>query len=261
LKNQYVGDIGDYGKYGLLRFLANHGICIGVNWYLTENDESADGKFTDYLKDKDSPDRRCDPELFDALRKIVLPRSIQEKNVDMIREAELIPNACYYNSLLPDSNQDAKAREINRRFWLNNSLLMLGEADLIFADPDNGLSFRKSAGNKGSEKYVLPEEIEKYYWDGKDVVYYCHKGRRKPEAWEQAKTEIRTRIRDAQILGVTFHRGTQRSYIFVVHPDQYRKYVLLLNKFGKTAWIRMFEREPIQGNVLTISEERMLGYV
>jgi hypothetical protein len=138
---------------------------------------------------------------------------------------------------------------------------MLGGADLIFADPDNGLSFRKSAGNKGSEKYVLPEEIEKYYWDGKDVVYYCHKGRRKPEAWEQAKTEIRKRIRDAQILGVTFHRGTQRSYIFVVHPDQYRKYVLLLNKFGKTAWIRMFEREPIQGNVLTISEERMLGYV
>ena len=26
MKNQYVGDIGDYGKYGLLRFLAQHGI-------------------------------------------------------------------------------------------------------------------------------------------------------------------------------------------------------------------------------------------
>ena len=46
------------------------------------------------VKDKESPDRLCDPELFDTLRKIVLPRSIQEKNVDMIREAELIPNAC-----------------------------------------------------------------------------------------------------------------------------------------------------------------------
>ena len=121
MKNQYVGDIGDYGKYGLLRFLANHGICIGVNWYLTENDESTDGKFTDYLKDKTSLDRLCDQELFDALRKIVLPRSIQEKSVNMICEAKLIPNACYYNSLLPDSNQDARAREVNRRFWLNNS--------------------------------------------------------------------------------------------------------------------------------------------
>ena len=26
MKNQYVGDIGDYGKYGLLHFLAEHGI-------------------------------------------------------------------------------------------------------------------------------------------------------------------------------------------------------------------------------------------
>ena len=50
MKNQYVGDIGDYGKYGLLRFLASHGIKIGVNWYLTENDGSTDGKFTTYLK-------------------------------------------------------------------------------------------------------------------------------------------------------------------------------------------------------------------
>ena len=39
MKNQYVGDIGDYGKYGLLRFLASNGIKIGVNWFLTENDE------------------------------------------------------------------------------------------------------------------------------------------------------------------------------------------------------------------------------
>ena len=49
MKNQYIGDIGDYGKYGLLRFMANRGIKIGVNWYLTENGGSSDGRFTDYL--------------------------------------------------------------------------------------------------------------------------------------------------------------------------------------------------------------------
>ena len=31
MKNQYIGDIGDYGKYGLLRFLAQRGFRIGVN--------------------------------------------------------------------------------------------------------------------------------------------------------------------------------------------------------------------------------------
>ena len=46
MKNQYLGDIGDYGKYGLLRFLASKGIQIGVNWYLTKNDNSNDGRGT-----------------------------------------------------------------------------------------------------------------------------------------------------------------------------------------------------------------------
>ena len=54
MKNQYLGDIGDYGKYGLLRFLAIRGIKIGINWYLTEDDESADLATTvmDIVQDK-----------------------------------------------------------------------------------------------------------------------------------------------------------------------------------------------------------------
>ena len=27
MKNQYFGDVGDYGKYGMLRFLADNGAC------------------------------------------------------------------------------------------------------------------------------------------------------------------------------------------------------------------------------------------
>ena len=46
----------DYGKYGLLRFLANNGRNIAINWYLTPND----GKM-----------RRFDPELFDLLREML----------------------------------------------------------------------------------------------------------------------------------------------------------------------------------------------
>ena len=34
MKNQYFGDVGDYGKYAMLRYLANDGIKIAVNWYL-----------------------------------------------------------------------------------------------------------------------------------------------------------------------------------------------------------------------------------
>ena len=244
MKNQYVGDIGDYGKYGLLRFLANHGIRIGINWYLTENDRSNDGIFISYLNQPSN--RCCDPELFDTLKEIA-PRS--DKNVQMIENAGIISNAGYYSAVLKNSGSDSKAKKINRRLWYNNSNLFLNDAELIFADPDNGISYRKTAANKDSEKYVLPEEIVEYYHSGKDVVFYCHKGRRKQEDWEESKTGIRKWIRDAQILAVTFHRGTQRSYIFVLHPDSYRRYERILSDFLSTEWNSMFTWESIEGNV------------
>ena len=68
MKNQYVGDIGDFGKYSMLRAFIDAGIKVGVNWYLTEDDGSNDGKFTDYLN-KGVMRRYC-PEVFDALKSI-----------------------------------------------------------------------------------------------------------------------------------------------------------------------------------------------
>ena len=251
MKNQYVGDIGDYGKYGLLRFLASHGIKIGVNWYLTENDGSTDGRFTTYLKNP--AERVYDPELFDALQNIT---DCPDKTVKMIEQARIIPDAEFFSELLKSSSLEASAREWNRRLWFNNSTLMLGNAELIFADPDNGISYRKKARTKDSEKFILPEDVAEYYNSGRNVVYYCHKGRRKQEAWEQAKAEIRNHIRDAQILAVTFHRGTQRSYIFVLHPDCYMKYEKIITAFLDSEWGSMFTWENVAGNAFLTDNQQ-----
>ena len=251
MKNQYVGDIGDYGKYGLLRFLASYGIKIGVNWFLTENDGSIDGKFTTYLKNP--ADRVYDPELFDALQNIA---DHPDKTVKMIKQAGIIPDAEFFGEMLKSSSLKADAREWNRRLWFNNSTLMLGNAELIFADPDNGISYRKKAKTKDSEKFILPEDVAEYYNSGRNVVYYCHKGRRKQEAWEQAKAEIRNHIRDAQILAVTFHRGTQRSYIFVLHPDCYMKYEKIITAFLDSEWGSMFTWEHVAGNAFLTDNQQ-----
>ena len=251
MKNQYVEDIGDYGKYGLLRFLASYGIKIGVNWFLTENDGSTDGKFTTYLKNP--ADRVYDPELFDALQNIA---DHPDKTVKMIKQAGIIPDAEFFGEMLKSSSLKADAREWNRRLWFNNSTLMLGNAELIFADPDNGISYRKTARTKDSEKFILPEDVAEYYNSGRNVVYYCHKGRRKQEAWEQAKAEIRNHIRDAQILAVTFHRGTQRSYIFVLHPDCYMKYEKIITAFLDSEWGSMFTWENVAGNAFLTDNQQ-----
>lgn len=35
MQDRYVGDVGDFGKIGMLRQLEEAGLRIGVNWYLT----------------------------------------------------------------------------------------------------------------------------------------------------------------------------------------------------------------------------------
>ena len=70
MKNQYVGDIGDYSKLGLLRAINKADFSLGINWYLTPDELShsktiTDGKYTDYLK------KNCDTsdtELFQHLK-------------------------------------------------------------------------------------------------------------------------------------------------------------------------------------------------
>lgn len=47
MQDRYAGDVGDYGKIGLLKCLQAHGFTIGVNWYrvLELDVEKKDGSF------------------------------------------------------------------------------------------------------------------------------------------------------------------------------------------------------------------------
>ena len=90
MKNQYFGDVGDYGKYAMLRYLVNDGIKIAVNWYLTPDDGSNDGKFTTYLEKGDMS--FYDKSLFELLKEMVAKgeRSIEAfEKADVIKDAEI----------------------------------------------------------------------------------------------------------------------------------------------------------------------------
>jgi hypothetical protein len=67
MKDQYVGDVGDFGKYGLLRALTGAldqtvqpQLSLGVNWYLTPDDPSSSaGSAREYLEKANF--KECDP--------------------------------------------------------------------------------------------------------------------------------------------------------------------------------------------------------
>lgn len=236
MKNQYVGDIGDYGKYGLLRAFSSQ--CkIGVNWYLTENDRTNDGNIRQYLN---QPEKRAyDPELYDALKEIDL---CQDKSVALVESANLIPGAVYYSTILKSESLTPDERRSFRCEWHRDALNALEDAELVFCDPDNGPLGSKTIGSKQSEKFVSLDELADYYNRGQNIVYYCQKARRTEAQWNKTKYEIQSKLADASVMVLTFHSGTQRSYIFAVHPTDYPKYRNIANLFLQT-WAGLFTEE------------------
>ena len=91
MQNKYVGDIGDFGKYGLLRrltcpeFTASP-LSLGVIWYPFDDENNQDGKKIGYLKDEKN--RQCDAHLFDALQRIVNGK----RDVSAIEQSGIFPS-------------------------------------------------------------------------------------------------------------------------------------------------------------------------
>ena len=241
MKNQYFGDIGDYGKYGLLRCLAEQGLSIAVNWYLTPDDASNDGSIRGYLsKEKD---RRYDPELFDVLREMC---DRKEQDVRLFAKRGMIPGAIYHDSFVepePGSSLSVPEKRAARECWHRKALEVCAGAELVFMDPDNGLRLGCPSARKDAPKFVYASEVCDYYDRDQDVVYYCHKGRRTDAQWERAKRIMLECRPEATLMGVTYHRGTQRSYIFMVHPKREENYQKLLKGFLQSAWKDCFTDE------------------
>ena len=236
MKNQYVGDIGDFGKYSLLRAFIDAGVKVGINWYLTENDSSNDGKFTSYLQ-KDDLRWYC-PEIFDCLKQIA---GNADKSVNDVQDSSILSGTLFYSAVLkPEGNPTE--RETERYLWFQESLQAIAGAELVFMDPDNGLLESDDAGRKDAEKYVLPSEVEGAFNAGHNVVYYCHKGRRTCEQWDDYKSIMFKHVKDAIPAVLTYHKGSQHSYIFLIHEQNFVKYRKIIDNF-MNRWYRLFSEE------------------
>ena len=83
---------------------------------------------------------------------------------------------------------------------------------------------------------MLPQEVADYFERGQDVVYYQHRTRQKGAGWLAYKRVMQQRLAGARLLGVTFHKWSSRTYVFVVHEDAYDRYARLVEGFLATDW-------------------------
>ena len=135
MQDRYVGDIGDYVKYGLLRAIRGTR-RLGVAWYLhPDAGPAGDGKHTAYLQHPDEW-RHLDSELFDALKEVVHDR----RSVAAIQESRILGDAVFALDRLDVAEVKLHDRERWRSRWFRRVRRQLTGCDLVFADPDNGLA-------------------------------------------------------------------------------------------------------------------------
>ena len=176
MQDRYVGDIGDFVKYALLRVVTGES-KLGVAWYLHPNESaSADGRHTDYLALP--AEWRClDEDLFDGLKKIV---ESTRRSVTAVEASKVLPDVVFADERLDIAKVPVSCRSSWRRIWFEGVQRRLDGCDVVFADPDNGLlpDSRFQPTVKRSAKSI-PEQEVRDLSAGRPMVVYHHNTRRK----------------------------------------------------------------------------------
>ena len=257
MQDRYVGDLGDFGKYGLLRFLCSSAdpvsgsdLMLGVVWYLfPDEDHNDDGKYVQYLVPNTRNQeqfRSCDPVLYDVLADIV--RS-DRRNVVSIRDLGVLPVGTKYYERpltfdgLPRSGPWVQRRRAElRTAWLDGALESTTPCGMVFVDPDNGFEVRVGAYQKRGPKYVFFNELMPFLNRGQSLVAYHHMSR-SGSSVDQVRgrlAEIEDRL-GHRAFALLYHRGSARAF-FVIPVEEHRGLLRSrAEKFLAGHWSRHFE--------------------
>ena len=260
MQNRYVGDIGDFGKYALLGAIAQ-GLKLGVVWYLTPDEsDTLDGKHIRYLnldpvvlrryglrgyrKGTVAKNQRrladCDPALYGKLKGIV---SRYARHVREIRRRGICPPGTeFYEETL----QQGKRSE-----WLAEACQAMRSRDIVFLDPDNGVSI----ANK-SPKHASLDEIRRFFDGGRrSLIIYHHSGRsidgkgmkvdEQARHWKRELSRTLAISADPDVWALRYHRGTSRIYFIISAPKHRSTLEPNLKSFLNTFWVDRGHFSPL----------------
>jgi len=213
MQNRYAGDVGEFGKHGLLRRLCGEPplLSLGVVWYLVSDEPyNQRGRHTRYLaRDRERRFRACDPELYDALRGVVSNR----REVAAVERSGVLRDAAFFSKLVDTGNREA---------WLREALDAVAGRELVLLDPDIGLEVKATRlDSPHGGKFCGYQEVREFFCAGASVVLHQHLDRsvtaRVQIAWlcRELTGKVAAPLPAFTLL---FHRGTARA--FLVLPQQ-----------------------------------------
>ena len=228
MQDRYAGDLGDYLKLGLLRWLAPPTAAfprLGVIWYRTADEaHNADGKHIAYLDPSHRLAARLnqlDSDLYARLASIV--NSGRRTTAALASSGVLAAGTCFFGDLLdfadlPVGRAGWAARQERRRSWIQRALAATSGCDFIFADPDNGIRSSLhpvSAHRTKAVKHAYLAELAAFAGRGQSLIVYHHADR-SAAVEQQARhrlTELGRDLPVSPLAAVRASRGTTRLFL------------------------------------------------
>jgi hypothetical protein len=224
MQEAWVGNVGDFGKFALLRHLVD-GRRLAICWYLTK--EKRRGRQHDkhfyYLK-RPGDFRHLAPEVFDALKKIV-DDGQSASRLTALETSGLVAAMQFHGTDVPE-------RRSQRETWAQELADSVSAADLVYLDPDNGIQ-----GKRLTPKHVALQEIAALRQDGRVLVI----GQRQAGRQLQAKFLV-DRMRSVgcrRVELIRFRLVSSRFYVVADHEDDISERIASFSrKWGN--WVRTY---------------------
>lgn len=243
MQNRYVGDVGDFGKHGLLRYLSgmtsnddNPWLRLGVIWYMHHDERhgmdrrriNRDGRHVEFLERTLDCDQReyrdCDSVLWEGLRDLVFREA---RCVHCVQDAGILPadtqfHSTYLSYIPGGTTALRELRRNTRECWFQNALDATADADIICVDPDNGIGNDADMYTAKGPKFVYMADLQAIWKRGQSLVIYQHLGMVRGGAEVMVPVvvdQLRTGLEDAEPIPLMFHRGTARTFYVVPNPN------------------------------------------
>jgi len=221
MQNKYVGDIGDYSKFVLIKHLFDS--RCGLIWYLYPDEKNNDGIHIEY--DKYDLEDISVVDMMEKISQNTINRNIYELERVLKGNGFDIEffNKCIENEKC-DFFSDYRERLQYREKWFNEAVNKVKCRNIVFVDPDNGTEIKscQSKGRKKSGKYIFYDEINSLIENHLTVVIYQHLARKRTDLFiSEKEKKLRESIDlDFNFYALKFKRKSPRVYLIISKVDK-----------------------------------------
>ncbi len=228
MQNRYSGDVGDFGKFHLLRFLLNNQkYNLSQIWYMyPDESHNNDGLYINYFEKV----KEFDLELEEKLLEITQTN----RCVKALEEAKLVKNTKYFSLYVNENAKDDLS--YRKKTWFQKALEFSENSDFIAVDPDNGIAtkvikkdetkdikiqtFDDFSKKAKAGKYIFKDEIDKLYDTCKCLIVYHHLNRTMPHNKQIEILQDKLKKEFKMVLAIKHKPYSPRVFFFICNDKE-----------------------------------------